>query len=763
MQATLNGTATLVPETAERFTAESFTLESPFAAAQLSAAPEAEAPQPEQRFSAALESPFAEAVSWGEASEAESLAAEIVAELEDEEFTEALEALADEAAARHLTASASWTSHAEAPALATSEAEAWMEGVASEADRLLERLEQMFGSRTLESLAEGEMEDAGARVLAEAGPLGLATEQFLGKLIKKAGKLVKGAVNIAKKGIAAVSKFLPLGKLWKTLRGLVRPLLQRVLKAALNKLPPQVRPIAQKLAQKLLGQGESETAASVPTILEIGEAFDVRLAEALLAPTDTEAEQLMTEAEYEAAAESPDSVAALDVARARLARQLNEAVPGASPVAQMEQFIPVVMAALPLIKLGITIIGRDRVVGFLADRLADLIKSHIGADAAKAISRPIVDVGLRLLTLEAEASAPGNLGAEALVATVEDTVRQVMELPAEALENRTLMEAEIQEAFSAAAARHLPRMLLRPGLPGIETVQGAGVWMMMPRRTQPCFRYKKYSNVYPVSIHRPVARNILLPAGDTLERRLLDAGAASWPVQAEVHLFEAIPGTQLGHLAAFESEGSLPEAVAATDEFEILTPEVAAMLVNEPGQGRTPAQGARQLRPGARLFRLKIAGRRVRRTKRFILRLDASGAAPVLKLHLRLSEREAHMTAESVAKGQQTAVVSNVKQVMGPAFEAALAGRLQRHLAEKAGGAMAPGRAAALAKLVSEGALTSFGAGLQGAAPKLAQAAKDPAPGITLTFEFRFSDKAALLSGTPGRPVMTIRGGHHSD
>ena len=121
------------------------------------------------------------------------------------------------------------------------------------------------------------------------------------------------------------------------------------------------------------------------------------------------------------------------------------------------------------------------------------------------------------------------------------------------------------------------------------------------------------------------------------------------------------------------------------------------------------------------------------------------------------------MTADSLAKGQQTAVIANIKQVMGPAFEAALAKRLERHLTEKGGTQLAPGRGEALAKLLSEGALAALASGLPGAAPKLAQAAKDPAPGITLTFEFRFADKNALASGTPGSPTMTIRGGRHRD
>lgn len=761
MQATLNGSTTYIPESTEYLA-----LESPFAPARLTAVAETEGEEPRESFSGSLESPFSEALSWGEATEPESAAEMLLAELEDEEFAEALEGLADEAAARHLAASASWSSELEAPALATSEAETWMGGVAAEADRLLEHLERYFGGRTIESISEGELEATGTQFLAEVGPLGAATEQFLGGLLKKAGKMVKGVVNVAKKGLQAVGKFLPLGKLWAALRGLIRPLLNRVLKVAMNKLPPQVRPLAQQLAKKLLGESETG-AAAVPTIGELGEAFDARLAETVMAPSEAEADRLVQEAEYEAAAESPDAIAALDAARARLARQLSEAVPGSNPVTQLEQFIPVVMAALPIIKLGITIVGRDRVVGFLADRLADLIKGHIGAEPAKALSRPIVDIGLGLLSLEAAAPGETNVGAEALVATLEDTVRQVMELPAEALENRNLMEAELQEAFSGAAARHLPRVMLRPDLPTIETVGSPGVWLWMPRRTRPCFRYKKYSHVYPVTIHRPVARRVTFAAGDTLERRLLDAGVPAWPVQAEVHVYETIPGTQLGHLAAFEGEGSLPEAMASTDEFEVLTPETASMLINEPGQGRTPpatsAAAGRRLPPGARMFRLKVAGRRIRATKRFVLGLDASGAAPVLRLHVRLSERDAHAAAEAVAKGQPTTVIANLKQIMGPAFEVALGRRLERHLAAKAGAPVPPGRPAALAKAIAEGAMTAVGAGLPGAGPRLAEAAKDPKPGITLTFDFRFSDKAALLSGTPGAPTMTIRGGRHGE
>jgi hypothetical protein len=53
----------------------------------------------------------------------------------------------------------------------------------------------------------------------------------------------------------------------------------------------------------------------------------------------------------------------LDAGRQRLARLLVAAEPGRPPIAEMEQFIPVVMAAMKLIKLGVKVIGRQAGLG----------------------------------------------------------------------------------------------------------------------------------------------------------------------------------------------------------------------------------------------------------------------------------------------------------------------------------------------------------------------------------------------------------------
>ena len=477
---------------------------------------------PEAASSGWLASPFAEAFASeaqpSEASELEMLAAE----LEDLAFEEGIQRLVDEAAAMHLRSTSSWSSESEAVDRADRELESWFSSLASEADRLLEHLEAEFGTREAETIQEGELEAAAEAYFAEHATEHPATEQFLGGLVRKATKLVKGVHNIVKKGVAAVGKLLPLGKLFGALRRLVNPLLQRVLRTAINRLPVALRQPASELAKKLLGELESPSEAEVAAT-----EFDARLAEAVLAPNEAEADHVLREVEAEAEAplDRYDTAGELDRARARLVDQLVAATPGEAPTAEVEQFIPVVMAAMPIIRLGVKLVGRDKVVAFLGDRLADLVKNHIGPDMASKLGRPLADVGLRLLTLEAESGEDTRLGAEALVATMEDTIREVAALPSEALAEPLRLEAEVQAAFNESAARHVPASALRSDLPDHEA-QEAGVWVFMPRRARPAYRYKKYSRVYRVPLTRPVARSVVMSDGATLERRLLDARAA---------------------------------------------------------------------------------------------------------------------------------------------------------------------------------------------------------------------------------------------
>jgi hypothetical protein len=745
-------------------------LSSPFAGADLTATAEA-GPASAASVASALTTPFSEALaSLAESDlEAEAFAA-LAAEFEDEEFTEALEVLVSEAAARHLASTGSWSHESGAMQLAHTEVEQWLATVGAEADRQLAELEAHFGDRPVDSVTESEIDafgGSGAERATLDSPLN-AQEQFFKKLLDKAKKVVKGAVKLAKKGIKAAAKLLPTGKIFAALRKLVGPLLKRVLAKAIGKLPEPLRPAARRLAGKLQGAasgavnaaagavgaatgaasgtGDDAAAAAAPADGSGSEAlsasFDEALAEAVLAPNEAAVTEALEafEAEAAAVASSESSVEALDLARHRLARQLAEAQPGQPPVAEMEEFIPVVMAAMPLIKLGVKVIGRDRVVKFVAGLLANLIKPMIGPEIAAPLSRQIADAGLGLLGLEAEAARDGTLGAEALVAAAEDTIREVLSLPAASLRQELLVEAAVEEAFEEAAQRHFPPQVLRPDLAQAEQDGERGIWVSLPRSTNPHLRYRKYSVVHPLRITRPMAQAVVFAEGDTLEERLLDEGATTWPVQAELHTYELLPGGDVGHLAAFELEGeSYADGALEFDELEDERP-----LRPAAGGGRRPG-GVRRGRGhrGRRIVRLKIKGRRLRRRPRFALRLDVTSAAPQLVLHLLISERVAHQMAGDLEHKRQAQVVAAVRRLVGEPRQKAIAARLQHMLAR-------------------QGVTLPEGGGAKLAAA-LASAAKDPAAGATLSFTFPFADRDALGRGEPGEPTMQIRAGMHRD
>ncbi|MDT3439330.1 MULTISPECIES: hypothetical protein [unclassified Pseudofrankia] len=827
-------------------------LSSPFAAARVAAAPfggVTEAGQESLGHTATtdnqlwLASPFdAGLATYDEAELAVEAFRGLVAELADEEFDSALEALAEEAAARHVGGAASWTGQSEAPSLAEIEVEAWMSAVAAKADQMLAHLEEHFGDRTPGSIAEGEIEIAAGRTVPAAGEhgdededtLADATEEFLGKLVRKAGRLVSSAAKV-------VGTLHPVAALFRMLRRLVRPLLSRVLKSAIGKLPPSVRPIAQRLAARLTGAGAGSGAASAagdmgsgaaasdaaftgraaantaegdPAVLAragaapasaagtaaatgasetevLSEQFDLLLAEAVLAPGEAAVDRLLGEAEdadaradaaraWVGAGSESGTIAALDAARARLTRELTEVAPGEAPFTQLQQFIP---AALPVLRIGLRLAGRDRVVNFLAARLGTLIQNHVGVDAARSLARHIASAGLGMLGLEAEsgqfgAFTPGGVGLaadpatgmEALVAALEDTIREVAALPPASLANQLRLDAEVQRVFGESVARHLPRQALRNDLEGFETAGEGGVWIVMPRASRPVFRYKKYSRVYPVLITRPLARAILLADGATLERQLLDCGVRQWPVAAEAHLYEALPGTRLGHLAAFEAlGGDIPAAAAElAEEFEELTPAVAALLTAEPGLGRPSSEhaGPAAAYPGRRYYRITSPGgqrlaRQRRRRKRIALRLDGNR---VLRVHVRLSERESGAVAGMLAQKSHVRVVSLFRELLGPPARSYVAAWLGRPGSRRPAGLPLPAqRAHALATHLAEAVVTGVAGQLPAAAAQLAQATRDPARGVTLTFAFPFADAGALANGTPGAPALTIRPGRYRD
>ncbi|MBM7784421.1 hypothetical protein [Tenggerimyces flavus] len=672
-----------------------------------------------------LRSPFAEAL-METRDDNEQAYESLLNELQNETFDEAVEALVDEAAALDLVSP--WNEQG------PTHLNAWAARVTADTNHFLEHLEHTFQDRTLESITEEEIDRAAANFA--TAPFSPAVEQLFGGILKK---LKSGVTSLAKKGLAVVAKFTGIAKLTGILGKLAEPLVKRVVNLVVNRLPASLKGPATELARKLTGKVAT-------TAKDLAADFDQRAAGALTATNDAALDTALADADA-AAAQGTESE--LDDARAKLADEFLSAPPNEPPTVQIEQFIPAVMAAMPLIKTAAKLIGQDRIRRLVAGPVATFVARFVGQEKAKALAPHIAAQGLKLLGLEYD-DRP-LVGAEALVTTIEETVRDVLTLPAEALADDLRVAAEVQEAFAEAAARNLPANLLRTDLESADEEAEAGRWVLMPRKARPRYRYRTYSHPLVVRVSRPTARLIVFADGETLEDRLLDEGTTSWPTEAEIRVYETIPGTQLGHLAA-ESEETL-----STYEFGELTPTTAGLLLNNPRLGRLPGPGG----VGRRLFRLAGPWHRPRRRRRRIgLRLVLDAAQPVLRVHLRIGERAAHAIAGQLEQNAHAQVVATVRQLLGPNARKSLAERLARPTALRQS---TPDQRKAMADAVAEAMLAALAKELPQAGATLAQAAKDPASGITITFAVPFADQAALQAATPGTPTVTIRPGHHSD
>jgi hypothetical protein len=196
----------------------------------------------------------------------------------------------------------------------------------------------------------------------------------------------------------------------------------------------------------------------------------------------------------------------LDDARDRFIQELDNLKPGESPEPYVQNFLP---AVLPALRLGMRLIGRGKVVNFLAQLLAKLISKLIGPEQAPALSKAIVDAGLKLLTLEMSDQEKSGLAASAVAGTVEETINRVASLPDHILDNQELLEGFALEAFEQAAAANLPAVLSEATYQQRPELLEAGVnaaWLFMPLRGRK--RYKRCTRAFKVRITPHMAEEI---------------------------------------------------------------------------------------------------------------------------------------------------------------------------------------------------------------------------------------------------------------
>lgn len=437
-------------------------------------------------------------------------------------------------------------------------------------------------------------------------------EFFLKNAIRKIGK-VAGKVKNAVKKVASV---LPVNLLWQQLKKLVPKLLNWVLEKGLSKLPEQYQPMARSLAQKLMPKAAAAPDKGVAEPEPQSE-IDAAFAYFLTTPPGKEWEMLERELDQHDTAVY-DQSQALDRGRNEFIHGITQLKEGQSPEPHVEQFVGLITSGL---KLGIKMIGRERVVAFITPTLAKLISGLVGKENAEALAKQLVDAGLGLLNLET--AEPAVAGAGAVAATVEDTVRQMEHFPGYVFEDRNLLERYVIQAFEKAAAAHLPDVLqekvyrANPNLR--ESNRRHLVWAMKKakKRGQEAFKIKQLNQVIETELTPYIAQEIRTFGGVPLSTFLRDHLGVqvneSLPVR--VHLVEALPGSRPYHLGKYAAgvPGSNTSARAGWMQFHPLTSIASGLLLGEPGvgcRGKGNCLGNRRQVGGHRYYYLEIPGAR---------------------------------------------------------------------------------------------------------------------------------------------------------
>lgn len=616
------------PETAQYLAeneAESFEAENPFAAfgtdTEWEDAPSD--PRASESFLAWTEAstPFSETESFdGNEAEQNQLAMEVIGELRDEGFDEALAELVSE------------TEHAveerfdrEQPGQYGAERErlasAHLSGVGMEAELYLERLEQGLAGIDTQSLDEQQLDEVLESFDPESASLTPAGEEFLGGLIRKARNAVKVVARTASRVGSAVAGSA-IGFVLRKLKGLIQPLLKRVLAFAIGRLPAPLRPAATALASKLKLEAEGEmeleeftaTPATATDTQALAESFDEAVAEAVTSAAQGQEQESFAEREYqEYESEGVGDGRELETlveARAQLINTLRNAQEGEDLTPAIEQFVPALLGAL---RIGISVVGRKKVVNFLAGYLAKLIGKWTGPKLAQPLSAAIVDAGLKLITLEqsTELERADEAAPTVLAATIEDTVRRFAENEEYVYEDEDLLQLAAAEAFDYAVASNFPPRLVRTGLRQAATLDGSFV----SRRIRSTHPYRKYSQIPEVELTQQIADALRSFGGTTIGAQIRAAGV-TLPIRVRVHLYQATAGTTLPHLAAFERTVLGNHGIRRSwEKFHPLTVEAAGLLLREPGLGVAAPDryldSRHRIAAGQRFYYLEPVGRAV--------------------------------------------------------------------------------------------------------------------------------------------------------
>jgi hypothetical protein len=443
-------------------------------------------------------------------------------------------------------------------------------------------------------------------------------ESFWGK-IKSA---VKKAASVAKKVVDVAKKFSPIQLALDKLKGLIKPLLNKVLNSLLGKVPANLRPYAEMVAKKLTNMEVplSDDESSTGTDFEfLQRELDLNIANLVFSEDEMSGEEIISHYSYDESETSgrPGKFATIKHARRSFIKKLRE---GREVGPAMDEFLP---ALYPALKIGISLAGRKRVIDFLAGLLSKLVEKYVPANMAKPLSASIVDLGLGAMGFESAEKEDDTLAYEAIASTVEEVVDTLSKDP-ELQKVENFSEHEAMEliaeralpAFNKSVANNFPGTYIKKSL---HSTQQPGVWIQMPRNGgEPS--YKKYGKVFSIALTPQLANSLKTFGESPLGQFMNDTLSIdlSKSPQVRIHVYEATANTTLSKISLYERVPGLGSANKTSwIQLHPLTVDAATALLREPALGKNVediyTQSHQKITPGQRFFYLEIPGASVRR------------------------------------------------------------------------------------------------------------------------------------------------------
>lgn len=636
----------------------------------------------------------------------------LLAELEDNEFKEALHDIANEMAE-------SWRSRVsdevamgiQFQPFAMSQAQQYYSPMLNESNRLFDAASHHFSGSDMAAHSEASVDLFFETLEINNDGLSPIQEQFIRKLANKAQSLVKKGVQLAKKGISAVSKFLPINVILDKLKGLVKPLLEKVLKSLIKKLPSTLQPHATTLASKFLNLETIDSNTTQSTELETLEMeFDNTAAQILFTPEDHEANYVA--AQYESSFENLERIESyessfpfgqsIDEARENFIQELKNLKFDEDPTPAIERFLPAaIMALKPVIKMGIGLIGRQKIINFLANLISNLIKKYVPADVTQPLAASIIDLGMSAIGFELNDVNNVNLGYEAIANTIEETIEGLNEMENERMKDPDELTMHVLDKFEKAAANNFPPNYIKSNL---RNTKQRATFVNMPRVSTSKL-YKKFTQVYDVIIDSKNGASVKIfrsvPLANFLKDKYgLEIGNG---IKAKAHVYELKNRGKLSDINKFENlPGLNKQSVRSWIQLLPLTKEAANTLLNEPNLGINFSEKSLSSRynakPGQRFYFLEIEGARLRVPQTDSKNLKSKNPSPTyaesrsadvqavlnfskseIKLNYYFSEEDAKTVVEKINRNDAMGVATNIKN----SFQVVFKDILSNHISSK--------------------------------------------------------------------------------